>query len=139
MPITSLAKDEYAFASSTVNRPPVNTAVLLPAFLRPFAAARIASGHEAATKFPSSSRTSGVVRRPSFVYGKAKRPLSQFHSSFTSGASQAKRRITWPRRISVRSAQPLAQCSQAVGAEIKSNGRERNRYLALVNAPTGQI
>jgi hypothetical protein len=43
------------------------------------------------------------------------------------------------RRWSVRWAHPEAQCSQALGVEIRSKGRARNRYVALVSAPTGQI
>ena len=38
-----------------------------------------------------------------------------------------------------RSAQPEAQCSQTLGVDSRSNGRARNRYAALVSAPTGQI
>jgi hypothetical protein len=68
-----------------------------------------------------------------------KRPLSQFHSSFTAGSSPARRRVTLPRRWSVRSAQPEAQCSQTDGAETRSKGRARKRYDAEVSAPTGQI
>jgi hypothetical protein len=73
------------------------------------------------------------------TYANAKRPLSQFHSSLTAGSSAASRRITLPRRQSVRSEQPEAQCSQTPGVDIRSNGRARNRYAALVSAPTGQI
>ena len=72
-------------------------------------------------------------------YRKAKRPLSQFHSSLTSGSTAASRRITELRRESVRSEQPDAQCSHAVGVDTRSNGRDRKRYMALVSAPTGQI
>ena len=39
------------------------------------------------------------------------------------------------RRMSVRWPQPDAQCSQTVGVETRSNGRERKRYFALVRAP----
>ena len=70
---------------------------------------------------------------------KAQRPLSQFHSSFTSGAFPASRLVTAPRRWSVRCRQPAAQCSQTLGVETVSNGRARNRYEAPVSAPTGQI
>jgi hypothetical protein len=69
----------------------------------------------------------------------AKRPLSQFHSSLTSGSQPASRRITLPRRKSVRSSQPEAQCSHMLGTETRSKGRERKRYDAEVSAPTGQI
>ena len=45
---------------------------------------------------PLSSRTSGWSRRlAATAYWKAQRPLSQFHSSLTSGASPARRRFTW--------------------------------------------
>ena len=47
--------------------------------------------------------------------------------------------MTLPRRWSVRSAQPAAQCSHTDGVEIRSNGRERKRYDEEVSAPTGQI
>jgi hypothetical protein len=47
--------------------------------------------------------------------------------------------MTLPRRWSVRSAQPPEQCSHTLGVEIRSNGRDRNRYAAEVSAPTGQI
>ncbi len=47
--------------------------------------------------------------------------------------------MTAPRRKSVRSAQPDEQCSHTLGEDTRSNGRERNRYCALVSAPTGQI
>ncbi len=69
---------------------------------------------------------------------KAQRPLSQFHSSLTAGSSPASRRITRPRLTSVRTRQPDAQCSQTVGTDTRSYGRERNRYAAPVSAPTGQ-
>ena len=86
------------------------------------------------------SRTSGVlIRSFALCQGNAQRPLSQFHSSFTAGSLAAIRRSTLPRRWSTRSAHPLAQCSQAPGVEIRSNGRDRNRYAAPVRAPTGQI
>jgi hypothetical protein len=39
----------------------------------------------------------------------------------------------------VRWAHPEAQCSQTLGSLRRSNGRARNRYCALVSAPTGQI
>ncbi len=39
----------------------------------------------------------------------------------------------------MRRAQPDAQCSQAAGADTRSNGRDRNRYAVPVSAPTGQI
>ncbi len=70
---------------------------------------------------------------------KAHRPLSQFHSSFTSGALPASLRVTAPRRWSVRCRHPDAQCSQTLGVETRSNGRARNRYDVPVSAPTGQI
>ena len=73
------------------------------------------------------------------AYWKPHRPLSQFHSSLTSGSSPARRRSTLPRRQSVRMSQPAAQCSHALGVDTRSNGRERNRYCAPVSAPTGQI
>lgn len=47
--------------------------------------------------------------------------------------------MTLPRRWSVRWAQPDAQCSQTLGVETRSNGRDRKRYAAPVSAPTGQI
>ena len=68
-----------------------------------------------------------------------KRPLSQSHSSFTAGSSPASRRVTRPRRQSVRWAQPDAQCSHTLGVDTRSKGRDRNRYAAEVSAPTGQI
>ena len=73
------------------------------------------------------------------AYWKAQRPLSQFHSSLTSGSFEAIRRRTTPRRWSVRIEQPEAQCSQTLGVDMRSNGRDRNRYAAPVSAPTGQI
>ena len=60
-------------------------------------------------------------------YWNAQRPLSQFHSSFTCGSSAAMRRVTLPRRWSVRIAQPDAQCSHALGEETRSKGRDRKR------------
>lgn len=69
----------------------------------------------------------------------AHRPLSQFHSSLTCGSSPASRRVIFPRRWSVRSAQPDAQCSHVLGADTRSNGRDLNRYAVPVSAPTGQI
>ena len=36
-------------------------------------------------------------------------------------------------------AEPQASCSAIDGVLTRSNGRERNRYAALVSAPTGQI
>ena len=39
----------------------------------------------------------------------------------------------------MRIAAPLAECSSTPGVDTRSNGRERNRYAALVSAPTGQI
>jgi len=68
---------------------------------------------------------------------KAQRPLSQFHSSLTAGSSPASRRITRPRLTSVRCRQPAAQCSHTPGTDIRSNGRDLNRYAAPVSAPTG--
>ncbi len=86
----------------------------------------MASGHEAERSSPFS-RTIGTVRRSIPRYGKAKRPLSQFQSSLTWGSSPASRRMITLRLVSVRSAQPLAQCSQIVGVETRSNGRARKR------------
>ncbi len=80
-----------------------------------------------------------VSRSSCRAYRKPNRPLSQFHSSLTSGSAPASRRVTLPRRWSLRSAQPEAQCSHTVGVETRSNGRLRNRYDAEVSAPTGQI
>ncbi|GGP57440.1 hypothetical protein GCM10010185_32270 [Saccharothrix coeruleofusca] len=57
----------------------------------------------------------------------------------TSGSSPASLRCTLPRRQSVRVEQPDAQCSHTLGVDTRSNGRARNRYAALVSAPTGQI
>ena len=89
---------------------------------------------------PFSSRTSGVVMRSASVaYWNAQRPLSQFHSSLTSGSAPARRRSTLPRRQSVRCWQPDAQCSHTDGVDTRSNGRARKRYCAPVSAPTGQI
>ena len=64
---------------------------------------------------------------------------AEFHSSLTSGSWPASRRVTLPRRWSVRSPQPEAQCSQTDGVDTRSNGRLRKRYDAEVSAPTGQI
>ena len=116
----------YAYESSTVLRPPTNTPARLP--LSPAAARAIACGHDASWSSPSSPRTIGPAMR-SFeeIYLNAQRPLSQFHSSLTSASSPASRRRVFPRRTSVRIEQPEAQCSQADGVEIKSNGRERKR------------
>ena len=47
--------------------------------------------------------------------------------------------MTFERRQSTRSEQPDAQCSHTESVERRSNGRARNRYDALVSAPTGQI
>ncbi|CFR68849.1 Uncharacterised protein [Mycobacterium tuberculosis] len=97
----------------------------------PWAATAIACDHEVGTSAPLGSppsRIRGVVITSGWVaYVKAHRPLSQFHSSLTSGSSPASRRSTLPRRWSVRCAQPDAQCSQTLGLETKSNGRARNR------------
>ncbi len=43
-----------------------------------------------------------------------------------------------PRRVSVRWWHPDAQCSQMLGVDTRSNGRDLNRYCAPVSAPTGQ-
>ena len=83
-----------------------------------------------------AGRVSRSSPRP---YAKAKRSLSVIHSSLTSGSSPASRRITLPRRWSTRIAEPQASCSATDGVETRSNGRDRNRYAALVSAPTGQI
>src|SRR5262245_50492510 len=133
----------YAYASSTVNRPPASTPTpYAPSRARrsPSAAIRNASGHEASRSSPVfASRTIGAVIRSWVAYWNAQRPLSQFHSSFTAGSSPASRRITLPRRQSVRWAHPAEQCSHTLGVDTRSNGRARNRYCAPVSAPTGQI
>jgi hypothetical protein len=99
-----------------------------------------ASGQPTARIEPSAWRSNGnSSRSPSVAEWNAQRPLSQDHSPLTSGSSIAIRRSTTPRRWSVRIAQPDAQCSQVLGVDTRSNGRERNRYAAPVNAPTGQI
>src|SRR5262249_12361774 len=106
---------------------------------RPRAAAAYAAAQEAGRSTPSSSLTSGVFSRSDWVAElNAQRPLSQFHSSLTSGSSPARRRITLPRRWSVRWWQPDAQCSHTLGVDTRSNGRDLNRYAAPVSAPTGQ-
>lgn len=94
----------------------------------PCAAIWSASGQEAGSSSPSALRTRGVVSRSRcWAYRKPKRPLSQIHSSLTSGSLAARRRMTLPRRWSVRVAQPPEQCSHTDGEEIRSKGRERNR------------
>ena len=113
-----------------VSRPPASTPTppLSRAAASPAAAAVIASVQDVGCSTPSASRTSGrVIRSPSRTYGNANRPLSQFHSSLTSGSVRASRRVTAPARWSVRSAQPPAQCSQTVSVDTRSNGRARNR------------
>ncbi len=138
VPSAIRANAAYAYRSSTVPLPPASTPAARSA--RPRAAASIASGHDAGCSAPSAPRTSGPVNRSGRVEeAKAQRPLSQLHSSFTSGSSPARRRSTSPRRWSTRSAHPLAQCSHEDGVDVRSNGRARNRYLVDVSAPTGQI
>ena len=89
---------------------------------------RIACGQDAGTSTPSSSRISGLVSRSGWVaYMNAHRPLSQFHSSLTAGSTPAIRRITRPRRMSLRSRQPEAQCSHTLGTDTRSNGLALNR------------
>ncbi len=93
------------------------------------AAASRASGQEAGSSSPVAAfRTSGLVSRSRCcAYRKPKRPLSQIHSSLTSGSSAASRRMTLPRRWSVRVAQPPAHRSHTDGEETRSKGRERKR------------
>ena len=89
-----------------------------------------------------SSRTIGVgqpvgLRSRS---GSAQRPLSQFHSSLTSGSSPASRRM----HLAAPPVGALRAAGRAVLADAgrgltRSNGRARNRYGAPVSAPTGQI
>ncbi|CAM5508838.1 hypothetical protein SVIOM74S_10172 [Streptomyces violarus] len=123
-----------------VSRPPVSTPVRPREASSPWAAIWSASGQEAGSSSPSALRTSGVSSRSRCcAYRNANRPLSQIHSSLTSGSLAASRRMTLPRRWSVRVAQPPEQCSQTDGDETRSKGRERNRYAAEVSAPTGQI
>ncbi|CAM5649408.1 hypothetical protein SFUMM280S_06153 [Streptomyces fumanus] len=111
-----------------MRRPPVSTPVRPREASSPCAAIRRASGQEAGRSSPSASRTRGVSSRSRVcAYRNAKRPLSQIHSSLTSGSLAASRRMTLPRRWSVRVAQPPEQCSHTDGEEIRSNGRDRNR------------
>ena len=99
----------------------------------------MASGQLATCRTPLRL-TSGRVRRSSpRPETKPKRPLSQSHSSFTSGASPAWWRLTWWCRWSARISQPPAQWSQEVVVDFRSNGRAWKRYAAEVSAPTGQI
>ena len=107
--------------------------------VKPFAAAASASGHEASSNTPAEFLIIGDLILFFTSYLNAQRPLSQFHSSLTEASSPANLRKVFPRRTSVRTAQPDAQCSHADSVETKSNGRARNRYEVPVNAPTGQI
>jgi len=130
VPSATRANLAYAYASSSVRRPPGSTPTppLSRASDRPVAARSSASGQLAGTRPPDSSRTNGVVRRSSCVaLWNAHRPLSQLHSSLTSGSSLAKRRVIVPRRQSFRRAQPDEQCSQTVLVLMRSNGRARKR------------
>ena len=140
VPSATRANFAYAYASSTVSRPPVSTPTPSPrrgprAAPRPppqrLGPARLAQLAGARRPAPAAS----VSRSAAVAYWKPHRPLSQFHSSLTAGSSPASRRITLPRRWSVRSAQPDAQCSHTLGVETRSNGRARNRYCAPVSAP----
>ena len=80
-----------------MERPPTSTAASDPAARKPCAATPSASGHDAMRSSPFS-RTIGHSIRPCCMYEKAKRPLSQFHSSLTCGSSQANRRVMMDRR-----------------------------------------
>ncbi len=141
----------YAYASSTVSRPPGRTPTppASRARVRASAATSSASAHEAGRSSPrvtvpsgatSRSRTSGCARRSGAdCHVKAKRSRSVIHSSLTSGSWPARRRSTTPRRWSTRIADPDESCSATDGVETRSNGRDRKRYAAPVSAPTGQI
>ena len=85
------------------------------------------------------ARAGCVMRSGADCHVNAKRSLSVIHSWLTVGSSPASRRSTTPRRWSMRMADPCESCSAMPGVETRSNGRDRNRYAALVRAPTGQI
>ncbi|CAB4557137.1 unannotated protein [freshwater metagenome] len=125
VPSATRANFAYAYASSTVTRPPTSTPAFLP--FSPVTAVASASGHVASRKTPFSRIKGAAIRSLAIVYWNAQRPLSQFHSSFTSGSFPASRRRVLFRRTSVRIEHPDAQCSQTVGVETRSNGRDRNR------------
>src|SRR5690606_8773322 len=100
VPSTTRANFAYAYASSSVSRPPGSTPTppAARAAARPCAAASSASDQLAgrsSPREPSSprSRTSGWVRRSgAFCHVNAKRSLSVIHSSLTTGSSPARRR-----------------------------------------------
>ena len=74
-----------------------------------------------------SSRSSGVViRSPWVAWVKAQRPLSQFHSSLTSGSSPAAAQH-FPAPVVGALRAPDAQCSQTLGEDTRSKGPGRNR------------
>ena len=149
VPSATRANLPYAYASSSVSRPPGRTATPTAvsrgssgccAARSPAAATSRASTQLAGSSSPSALRTSGVVMRSGAdCHVNAKRSLSVIHSWFTVGSSPASRRSTTPRRWSMRMAEPCESCSAMPGVETRSNGRDRNRYAALVRAPTGQI
>ncbi len=129
VPSTVRANRDQAKASSTVRRPPGSTPTppLSRAAARPAAAISRASTQDAGRSSPFS-RTSGVVMRSGAVcHVKAKRSLSVIHSSLTTGSSPESRRSTWPRRWSMRIAEPHESCSAMLSLLTRSNGRDRNR------------
>ena len=61
----------------------------------PCTAASMASGHDAGCRTPSRRTSGRVIRSSPRPDMKPKRPLSQLHSSFTSGSSPARRHLIW--------------------------------------------